>query len=75
MKAKDKNKVEVIIIIPRLWPALMFVQAYRSIKNAIVYADKEVGKEIQGDEVMKVPVGSAFGIVVKHKIGIKGFAR
>lgn len=29
-------------------------QAYRSIKNAIVYADKEGGKEIQGDEIMKV---------------------
>lgn len=34
----------------------MKMQAYRSIKNAIVYADKEGGKEIQGDEIMKVPI-------------------
>jgi hypothetical protein len=61
MKAKDKNKVEVwdawISLLPTYNLLITFLyQAYRSIKNAIVYADKEVGKEIQGDEILKVRI-------------------
>lgn len=60
----------------------MKMQAYRSIKNAIVYADKEGGKEIQGDEIMKVPIqiwlatysNICKASALKYLLGIERFA-